>query len=398
MSAKNSYIVHAFKIHDTTGVGILDQLLPESRLLIAKQIFRIDTEYERWKPLFEDISTHLRDIRKLNGDLQHKMWDNTRFSLENGPLQTQYESEISQITKKVYELCKILIRKTQDSLMYKIRSVTSTESLKYKSSRKEMQNMVTTQQVVQYWNLLKYWLEYLLWVNFTSAGVQIPSHLHAVWSCVQIHIDECILQQYHIEIPDYSIQKEKILTASKLIPSRIPWHNLDLEEHFVLFTNALNACTEMSLYFHIYPKLKELLYERWTNENKQFVQNKLPEQVQKQYDTEIEQFTNYAKQEYLDCLDKQRKNIYRKINEKNSIVASELKLQPNFRGYHYPIHTISQLEPADLEADFELARHKCIKYAHTLAMDYKIDDQFVKECENFIQGMVRKVNVTAKST
>ena len=51
-----------------------------------------------------------------------------------------------------------------------------------------------------------------------------------------------------------------------------------------------------------------------------------------------------------------------------------------------------------LEADFELVRHKCIKYAHTLAIDYKIDDQFVKECENFIQEMVRKFNVTAKST
>jgi len=92
-------------------------------------------------------------------------------------------------------------------------------------------------------------------------------------------------------------------------------------------------------------------------------------------------------------LDKQRKNIYRKINEKNSIVASELKLQPNFR-----IHTISQLEPADLEADFELVRQKCIKYTLTLADDYKINDEFVTECENFIQEMVRKVNVTAKST
>lgn len=400
MSAKKSYIVHPFKIDDTTGVGILDQLLPESRLLIAKQIFRIDAEYERWKPFFEDISTHLRDLRKLIGE-KHKMWNTTRFPLENGPLETQYENEISQITEKVYELCKNLITTTKDSLMYKIRSVTSTESLKYKSSRKEMQNMVTTQQVVQYWNLLKYWLKYLWWVNFIGAGVQIPSKLRNVWSCVQTHIDECILQQYHIQVPDDSIVKEKTLTASRLIPSRIRWHNLDLEEHFVLFTNALNACTEMSLYFHMYPKLKELLYEEWGKHNKQFVdttKKKLPQQVKKQYETEIEAFTKYAKKEYIYCLEDKQTIIYEKINEKNNTVASELKQQRDFTGWHYPIHTISQLESADLEADFELVRHKCIKYAYTLADDYQIDNQFVKECKNFIQEMVRKVNVTAKST
>ena len=302
MTVKNSYIVHAYEIHHTTGVGILDQLEPEHRLLIAKQMFRIDAEHERWKPFFEKISTHLRDLRKLNGDL-NRSWDPVRFEIENGPIKTQYESEISQITEKVYELCKILITTTQDSLMYKIRSVTSTESLMDKSSRKEMRKIVTTEQVVQYWNLLKYWLKYLWWVNFTSAGVQIPVNLRAVLFSVQMKINECILQQYHIKISDHS---QETLTASRLIPSRIPWHNLDLEKHFVLFTNALNACTEMSLYFHIYPKLKELLYERWRNENKQFVQHKLPQQVKKQYETEIEQYTNYAKQEYIDCLDEQR--------------------------------------------------------------------------------------------
>lgn len=389
MPVKNSYIVHSFEIDETTGVGTLDLLQPEHRLLIATQMFRIDAEHERWKPLFEDISTHLRDLRKLNGDRKHQMWDTTRFQLEDGPLEIQYINKISQIKEKVYKLCKILITTTRDSLMFKIRSVTSTESLMYKSSRKEMRKIVTTEQVVQNWNLLKYWLKYLWWVNFTSHGVDIPSNLQAVLLCVLAGIDNCILQQYHIKISDDSMNKEKTLTASRLIPSRIPWHNLDLEEHFVLFTNALNACTEMSLYFHIYPKLKELLFERWKTGNKQFVQDKLPEQVKKQYDTEIEQFFEYAKEEYIDCLARAGKNILEKINEKNNTVASELKLQRNFTGWHYPIHTISQLEPADLEADFELVGHKCIKYAHTLADDYKIDDQFVRECENFIQRMVR---------
>ena len=133
MPVKNSYIVHAFEIHETTGVGMLDKLKIDPRSLIAKQMFRIDAEHERWKPIFEHITTHLRDLKKLNGDLKHQ----------------KYNNKISQITEKVYELCKILITTTQDSLMYKIRSVTSTESLMYKSSRKEMQNMVTTQQVVQ---------------------------------------------------------------------------------------------------------------------------------------------------------------------------------------------------------------------------------------------------------
>lgn len=387
MPVTNSYIVHAFEIHSTTGVGLLDVLQPEHRLLIATQMFRIDAENERWKPLFDEINTHLRDVKKLNGDLKHQMWDITRFQLENGPLETQYKSEILQISKTVDELCLNLIETTKDALMFKIRSVTSSESLQYQS---EMRKIVTTEQVVQYWNLLKYWLKYLWWVNFTGAGVQIPLRLQTILSYVQTQIDECILQEYHVQVPDIhdSIIKEKTLSASRLIPSRIRWHNLDLEEHFVLFTNALNACTEMSLYFHTYPKLKELLFERWKNENKKFVKSKLPEQVKNRYETEIQQFTKYAKQEYIDgsrfC-----ENIYRQINEKNNTVASELKLQPNFIGWHYPIHEISQLESADLEADFELVRHKCIKYAHTLAIDYKIDDQFVKECENFIQEMVR---------
>ena len=389
MPIKNSYIVHAYEIHSSTGVGLLDRFEPEHRLLIATQMFRIDAEHERWKPLFDKINTHLRDVKKLNGDLKHQMWDITRFQLENGPLETQYINKISQITEKVYELCKILITTTRDSLMCKIRSVTSTESLMYKSSRKEMRKIVTTEQVVQNWNLLKYWLEYLWWVNFTGAGVQIPSDLLAVWSCVQTHIDECILQQYNIQVPDFSMAKEKTLTASRLIPgSRIPWHNLDLEENFVLFTNALNACTEMSLYFNMYPELKKLLFERWKNANRQFVQNQLPAQIENKFYTEVEEFTKYAKQEYIDCVDKQRKTIFELINKKNNTVASKLKLQRNFTGWHYPIQTISQREPADLEADFELVGHKCIKYAHTLADDYKIDDQFVKECENFIQGMV----------
>jgi len=206
MPIKNSYIVHAYEIHSSTGVGLLDRFEPEHRLLIATQMFRIDAEHERWKPLFDKINTHLRDVKKLNGDLKHQMWDITRFQLENGPLDTQYKSEILQINEKVYELCKILIETTKDALMFKIRSVTSSESLKYNLKEK----IVTTEQVVQYWNLLKHWLKYLWWVNFTGAGVQIPSNLRAVWSCVQTHIDECILQQYHIKIPDdYSIVKKK---------------------------------------------------------------------------------------------------------------------------------------------------------------------------------------------
>ena len=119
MPVKNSYIVHAFEIHETTGVGMLDKLKLDPRSLIAKQMFRIDAEHERWKPFFEKISTHLRDLRKLNGDL-NRSWDPVRFKIENGPIKTQYESEISQITEKVYELCKILITTTQDSLMYKM--------------------------------------------------------------------------------------------------------------------------------------------------------------------------------------------------------------------------------------------------------------------------------------
>lgn len=397
MSANNSYIVHAFKIHDTTGVGILDQLLPDSRLLVSKQIFRIDTEYERWKPLFEDITTHLRDLRTLNGDKKHQMWDTTRFSPENGPPETQYENEISQIIEKVYELCKILITTTKDSLMYKIRSVTSTESLKYKSSRKEMQNMVTTQQVVQYWNLLKYWLKYLCWVNFIGAGVQIPSDVHAVLSMVRYHIDECILQQYHIQVPDYSIVKEKTLTASRLIPSRIPWHNLDLEEHLVLFTNALNACTEMSLYFHMYPKLKELMFQEWAKHNKQFVDNtqkKLPQQVKTQYETEIEAFTKYAKQEYIFCFKNQRKIIDERINENNETIRSKLKQQAN-ASWHSTM--TAKIELADLEADYERVRHKCIEYARTLANDYQISDALVKMCEHDIDFYAPKVAITATS-
>jgi len=186
-----------------------------------------------------------------------------------GEAKNEIIRDISSINKKVQVLCTGLITSTKDILTHKIKMVVN------------MAKHVTTEQIVQFWNLLKFCLKYLWWLHF---GTRIPDTTETVLSEVQAHIDECILDAY----------------------ATFRIHTVESKTNFILFTNALNAYTEMSLYFHICPELKELLYQKWRNENRQFVQHKLPQQVKKQYETEIEQYTNYAKQEYIDCLDEQR--------------------------------------------------------------------------------------------
>ena len=82
MPVKNSYIVHAFEIHETTGVVMLDKLKLDPRSLIAKQMFRIDAENERLKTLFEkldtffDFSKHTFDFSKFELDFsKHRIED-----------------------------------------------------------------------------------------------------------------------------------------------------------------------------------------------------------------------------------------------------------------------------------------------------------------------------------
>ena len=189
-----------------------------------------------------------------------------------GKAKNQIQSDISSLNKKVKESCTSLITSTKKILIHKMEIVF------------DMAKHVTTEQIVKFWNLLKFCLKYLWWLHFDSNGIKCPDDTQKVLSEVQAQIDECILDAY----------------------ATFRIHTVESKTNFILFTNALNAYTEMSLYFHICPELKELLYQKWRNENRQFVQHKLPQQVKKQYETEIEQYTNYAKQEYIDCLDEQR--------------------------------------------------------------------------------------------
>ena len=69
-----------------------------------------------------------------------------------------------------------------------------------------MAKHVTVEQIVQFWNLLKFCLKYLWWLHFISNGTRIPDTTETVLSEVQAHIDECILDASNTS-PD---QNEKV--------------------------------------------------------------------------------------------------------------------------------------------------------------------------------------------
>ena len=68
MLPKNSYIVHAFEINNTTG-ALQDKMIEwqkDHQSLVAPKIFHIDAEFDRWKPYFTDISACLHKLKSLH--------------------------------------------------------------------------------------------------------------------------------------------------------------------------------------------------------------------------------------------------------------------------------------------------------------------------------------------
>ena len=171
MPLKNLYFVNASQIHNTTGVFNMGNWHKDTQEILLKDIFDIDAEFVRWNPIFTELSQYLHKLKKWDGDLHHEM------SYANESKNDIYFRR-SQIHEQVKVSCQRLIACTKEVLEHKMKMVF------------DMAKHVTTEQIVKFWNLLKFCLEYLWWLYFED---KIPDTTKTVLFEAQAHIDECIL-------------------------------------------------------------------------------------------------------------------------------------------------------------------------------------------------------------
>ena len=348
--------MNASQIHNTTGVFNMGNWHKDTQEILLKDIFDIDAEFVRWNPIFTELSQYLHKLKKWDGDLHHEM------SYANESKNDIYFRR-SQIHEQVKVSCQRLIACTKEVLEHKMKMVF------------DMAKHVETEQIVKFWNLLKFCLKYRLYFED-----KIPDTTKTVLFEAQAHIDECILN------------------ASATFPSR----TVNSKTNFILLKNSINANTEIKIYLKTSPELEKFMRQKWNANHKQFIaqHDQNPDQIRKLCNIDINRYLKYVAitgLRFAQFCDKQYRDIALKIKKHDTSIMQELVMQPNFSWHSASdddrvkiINDLREEHTHDILADVRLVHEKCINYAYS----YLINEELSTEEYNNIVDTINSCSKT----